>query len=660
MRIWGFNHISYYSLPVIILFYLIGFSVCIPVINRRITKLFETIFTIELQEKITKYKFIIFGVISLLSIAVFWLFRAKYGFLGDGYLRVQHALQKEFIRNEFGCIYLLHYFYTFLNGTFGTDGPTTFAIYNCITGGLFIFVLLILSSELGNNFFQKSAIFLFVISIGTVQHFFGYIEVYGIVLVLLLIYIYLSILCIRDRINILFPLLFLILANIGHFVSITFFPSFIFLFYAKVLWRIPLFRKKSTFIALGVSAIPLALFVGKRYVFGLLMPIFPKPDGRLTLFSPVHIWEFINGQIIASGMGILTILVLIFLTIKKKMKLNLILWFLAVTSFFSFINAFSHEQVRGSGDWDLAAIPSIPFTIMAAYLLFYLFREKIHLKILKFTITIIIIFTLMNTIPWIVINATDKSIDKFTNMIETDPARYYINHPAPMVLSIIFNTAGLKNESLKQYRKGMERYPDDPRNYNNYAGALLRYNRVDEALEILEIVFNKFPGYALPLRQLGAIYESRNQQEKFLLVLQRLFLLYDQQKELVTRYFNNREIGQYGLKLGQIYFESKNLNEAENILSKAIEIAPQDPRLYYHLALTKSITGEIDEAINICVELITQIPQYENPYSLLAQLYEEKNMIEDALSILEKYLELTDNADKKIEIQSEIQRLKKK
>ena len=55
-RTWGFHHISYFSMPYIILFYLIGISVCIPQINKRIVKFFEIIFSENVKNKLKNNK----------------------------------------------------------------------------------------------------------------------------------------------------------------------------------------------------------------------------------------------------------------------------------------------------------------------------------------------------------------------------------------------------------------------------------------------------------------------------------------------------------------------------------------------------------------------------------------------------------------------------
>jgi len=658
-RTWGFHFISYFSTPVIILFYLIGFGVCIPPVNRKIVQVFESFFSGDLQSKLAKHKYLLFTAAGLIAIPIFWALRAKYGFLGDGYLRVQNALQKEFIRNEFGCIYLLHYFHKLLNVFTAVDGSTSFAVYSCLTGGLFVFFLLVLADELGKTFLQKAAIFLFVISFGTIQHFFGYIEVYGIVIDLLLLYIYLSIVVIRDRLHVIVPLILLILAFMGHFVTITFFPSYLFLFYAKVLWKIPLFRKRSTFIVLGIISLPFIYFAGKKYVLPLLMPLLPKPDGRLTLFSPVHFWEFFNGQVLASGMGIIVLFVLIFLVIKKKMRLNLTIWFLIVTSVFPFLNAFAHEEVRGSGDWDLASIPAIPYMILAAYLLFSLYREKVYVKILKHALLIIIVFTFINTLPWVIINSTDKSIDMFADMIETDPGRYYIDHPAPMVLSIIFNTAGLEDEAFEQYKKGYEQYPNDPRMYNNYAGVLMGKNRYEEALPILEKCFEKFPYYANGLRKLLLCYEQLNMPDKAFSALQMFFFMLNRQEKVITSFYDPGEMLQYGIALSQRYAENNYYTEAENILLKLKELLPGEAAVYYNIALLKEKTGNYDEVINISRQIISQVPKYPNPYPLLARTYEKKNMKKEAIEVLEQYMQFIQNEEQKKQISEEIERLRK-
>lgn len=459
-------------------------------------------------------------------------------------MKVAHVLEKRLLYNEFGAIYLLHYFYKSLNYLFGFDGKTALVLYSCLSGGLFVLFALFIADELGRTFYQKSSIFLFVVSFGTIQQFCGYIEVYALVSVISAIYIYFSILYINDKVNIILPVLVIFGGSLCHLASMMFIPSLIFLFYAKVLWKAPLFRKKQT-ILLTIFFFLVAIYLLlKRYASPLVLPILKTPDVNFTLFSFTHFWEFFNSQVLASGMGLFLIITLVFIAIRKKAKINLLLWFLGMASLFPLCAIFTFDAILGSADWDILSFPCIVYNVMAIYLLFYLFGEKEQIGNLKYAVTILITFMFLHTLPWLLINASDKSIERIQEIVETDPGTYYIGHPPSMVLAELFRLNGLENESLRMFKEAYENYPRDIRAQYNYASALLRKHDLDTALPILENLYDNYPFYSPPIGALAAVYESQKETDKLIAVLRRLFELYKHQREFVTDYYSRDKLVQ--------------------------------------------------------------------------------------------------------------------
>ncbi len=102
---------------------------------------------------------------------------------------------------------------------------------------------------------------------GTIQHFLGYIEIYAIEIVLLVIYLYYAILCIRDKVSIWVPIVVMMIAHAAHLTATMFMPSLIFLFYAKVLWKYPVFKS-------GIPLFSLELFSGRPPISFLIKQSF--------------------------------------------------------------------------------------------------------------------------------------------------------------------------------------------------------------------------------------------------------------------------------------------------------------------------------------------------------------------------------------------------
>lgn len=176
-----------------------------------------------------------FLIVSLLSLPIFWIFRTRLYLLGDGYFRIQDLPEGKLHLAEWldGFIHLA--IYRMMNKLIPSWTPElTYSIISILCGGLFVFLSLKLSSLLGKNGFQKVLIFFFLVSLGSMELFFGYVESYSILQVALLIYILFAVLYLSGKTSIL-PLLLALVISIGlHISSLVFIPSFIYLLWESI------------------------------------------------------------------------------------------------------------------------------------------------------------------------------------------------------------------------------------------------------------------------------------------------------------------------------------------------------------------------------------------------------------------------------------------
>lgn len=117
---------------------------------------------------------------------------------------------------------------------------------------------------------------------------------------------------------------------------------------------------------------------------------------------------------------------------------------------------------------------------------------------LRYIFIIVLAFNLINTLSWIDINSTDKSIQKIEDMLLTDQAQYYkLNLPAEECLAINYERNGLQELGLIWYKTAFEKYwKTDPRIGYNYAMALLRVGD-KQGIELLRWITVNFPEYQL-------------------------------------------------------------------------------------------------------------------------------------------------------------------
>jgi predicted Zn-dependent protease len=147
---------------------------------------------------------------------------------------------------------------------------------------------------------------------------------------------------------------------------------------------------------------------------------------------------------------------------------------------------------------------------------------------------------------WIVTNKTDASIPRLVSAIATDPANYYktsFNNEA--LLASAFSANGLNDIAIKWSKQAWLKHPNDPRMSYNYANELIKMNRKNEAVVVLEQALQSHPTYALPYAVLIQYYvENKNYQPLYRLLLQ-MEQVYKQYPEALTSRLPQEDINQY-------------------------------------------------------------------------------------------------------------------
>ncbi len=178
-RNWGFHFWIYYPKTLTILAYAIAIGLTIPAINNRclhslrhlLTQLFNST-----QNKKHKQLFMVFAIAA--SWIIFWIFRQKYGLLGDGYVRASDVAKGQIISEGKGSLILLIWLHKGL--AFWDDtGILTLQIFSVFWGGLYVYLIFKWADLVGTEIEEKALCFGLLFFLGSIQYFFGYIETYA-------------------------------------------------------------------------------------------------------------------------------------------------------------------------------------------------------------------------------------------------------------------------------------------------------------------------------------------------------------------------------------------------------------------------------------------------------------------------------------------------
>lgn len=378
-NIWGMNLWSFLPLFTKIIFLLIVLGVLLMLWIRPLP---------EQTAGVANSFYLIAGGLILVLGGLFYFFRAKTYFLGDGYsLLGNMALDSPLVKERNLGEALAH---LQLKNLIGGD-PKNAALlsYQFISYASGILTLIVTSIFAGTVFKNNLKRILFLLGVASGGYMllaFGYVEHYSIFTLAVIIFTYLGVLTMLGKINRFWLILSFIFALFNHIFGIILLPALIYLLFANT----KISRKIGSLsfiikliLSLIVSASAVALFLyfynNSYFIRFAVLPVFANQftvDGY-TLFSLKHFVDLFNLYFMLLP-GLLLMIYACFRFRKDKSRWTPELIFLSILSLSTFGAVFIFDPKLGfPRDWDLFAFSAIPPLILFYYLL--LKSEKKHL-----------------------------------------------------------------------------------------------------------------------------------------------------------------------------------------------------------------------------------------------------------------------------------------
>lgn len=547
--LWGVNYLYFFPPFFRWSVTLLGIIICVPPIARILFRLLKNLsFFIRLKKLKKIDRRVWYGLASFISFVPFWLLRSKTHFLGDGYLLINSFD----IGSPLSSRRLL---YTdinkLLNSVFGWDGATTCAFVSCLSGVLFVFGVLLLGDFLTKDKLKRALVWGLLLSIGAMELFFGYVEVYSLLVIGILYYLLFSLYYLNHRCSLAIPAIVLVIAFFAHDSAICLLPSFIYLF---------LFMGKNTFRkdddkgvskkALFLTSILISLYVTFYGIFtffyrhsqailarkiykGLgpvsllwnklwlfftgLMPIKQNAleSGEHTLFSFVHLSNIMNEHILIAPVGLLLCGLVIMLIGWKRIFRNQIALFLGIASVLYFLLSLTYNPLNGaSRDWDVFTPAGLLYTVLAVYLVT---KYILNRRSLRYVAVILLLTSVLHSGPWILVNANEgKALSRFQLMVNTKP--HWSNFACGYghdELACYFYRKGKVDKAIKEWEKALN-FSDNPRYalclsgvHYNLGTSCLRKGLYDLAIQEIKKAIDINPKIAEMHNNLGIAYEKK-------------------------------------------------------------------------------------------------------------------------------------------------------
>jgi len=375
-----------------------------------------------------------FAAIALLAGLLFWLARLRHLRWGDSYLlsvalsypdlelRVIYNWQAPF------TVFLHQRLWQFVaDPLLGWPVENVYATTSIICGIIFVYLLLTFAVQLGRTALESAVIAGLVLTTGSMQLFFGYVENYTLISLGLLITLFLGWRALHGEISLLWPVLGLSITNAFH-------PSTVFLWPGMLLlsWRYwqrnnisatkciaqtvlpPIIVGSSVLALMESGGHGLSAFLGVDRPGGgdgiWFVPLFETTTEwqRYTMFSVAHIMDWLNIHLLISPFG----LVVIGLTLMMVSQRNPSIFktsaqkdfaqFLGLTAaMYILLTWLWNPDYGGRKDWDLFAPSAFVYTLLAGYLLTRFVIDKEQLRYISL---FIILVSLLHTGAWIFVN----------------------------------------------------------------------------------------------------------------------------------------------------------------------------------------------------------------------------------------------------------------
>jgi len=438
-------------------------------------------------------------------------------------------------------------------------------------------------------------IFLGLLTLGTTQLFFGYVETYPPLIAGMLLYIFLAVRQLDNEGSVFWPAVVFLLCVLMHLLAFSLVPSLAYLYLQW--WKSP--RRKSkpaslVIVSLGpitvVTLFMLLIGLNPGAIFttseGTELPFFPFVQEssikfNYNLFSFRHLIDLSNLILLVSPFCIPLCL---FLAVCRR-SMNGASRFLILASVFplGFLALFN-PALGFPRDWDVFAFSLIAPTLLGILALIEIAGKNKDL--LSWSATAIIGVGLLHVLPWILVQADEnRSLERYEHLLAGgtmhSKSAKALGHED---LAVFYRDKGRLELAEGHYRKAVEVTPEVARLYVSLAGVYYIGNNLDKAISALENAVKKSPesyqlhsALAWYLRKKGDLAGAVSHYKEAVNINPDLYLSWYNLGSLAN------ETGMYGEAVG--YFE------------KAIELQPDFIRAHLSIGNTYFQLGLLDKAV---------------------------------------------------------------
>lgn len=508
---WGLGYWHIFGLPYNLLFPVLALALLFPsVLNRLADGLSKIAGPITRLARKTPPTFLI-AAVSLLLFAVFFLFRSRAHFYGDGYSVLAAASADNFtLSGQFRLqpltVLLQHYAIVSLRSFLSLSSEQLFAAVNCL-GGVFGFWGIVRLSRASVS--DAAARWFMVITAcagGAVILFFGYIENYtwstscGVwTMAFLVDYM-------EEKRGPWPAVAFGILAVLFHVVAAPFLAAaaaIIPMRFFSAGKEIPSRGIWMLISAAAVGSVAVALAVQLMNVKYLLVPLWPIEGNPYWVLSPDHLLDLVNHVLLVAPLG--AALLLVSIRGAGGRPMTPVEDVLAVTAVFTFLAAFWIDPLIGMArDWDLLSLYGFPLALWGAY---RFTRMTVDGRIgITWPVAGVIVLLVCLTPNLIEKNHPAEGLDRLDRLISEDPHYQTAYDNAYRAISwgtLLTNTRKRPDLAEKYFKRRLGAASGSAESWFDLGNLYLQRMAFDSAVACYHNAVGVNPAYAMAWCQLA-------------------------------------------------------------------------------------------------------------------------------------------------------------
>lgn len=629
---WGVDFLYFLPAPVQGLFVLLSALLFVPGVRRSIRACANAL-PFALLGRGPRVRISRFLVI-LIALAGFVLLSTARHFLGDGYPvlgNLEAGFWSEAPRAplSWALIRALHD----VCQPYLDTAENTYRIYSYASGVLYVLLAFPVAACIGKTNRDKTIVCAFLFTAGYIQLFFGYVEHYPLFMPGLLLYLLLGLQTLKQRLTLFAPASVLGVLIALHTAFTVFAPSLAFLAYRA-------FRQQQDVIASWKNAftniaalccvpVTAALFVGlsgigfEAYVSRMggrnFLPLFAEPGylSQYRIFSPAHILDFLNQQMLAAP----AVCMSIFLVGGKAFTNRP---FLTVCAFVPLLFTFvANPEIGAFRDWDAFSLPALPLTLWTAAA----FVDGKKAGKSRFDTAFVLCgAAALHTFAWIGVNASASAAQaRFIQLADRLSGNAGVN--SWMILGAFHETRKNDAAALQAYKRALD---VDPTNSNRWLTIGVFYRERQQfarAIEYFKKAQELQPDLAMPYMNLGAAYSDIRQFDRAIDYTLKAIAL-------------DPDLASAQMNLGSIYRKSGQPDKAIQHLEKAAALRPGNGAAHGHLGMAYRDLGNIAKAVEHLQEAHALRPRHTETIVNLAVACSDAGQYDRAVELLKRAAEL--------------------